>query len=70
MAKQVTEQLAGALIGQKLILAQIDSDSFQMGSILHRLLNPFREESLVKVAIIRTKFLLGPMLGYLYSDGW
>ena len=68
MAKEVSEQLTAAFVGQKLVLAQIDGDGFEAGSILHRLLDLFRERSLVKTATMRATLFLSLVLGYFYLD--
>lgn len=68
VTKEVSEQFTGAFSGQKLVLAQIDGDGFEAGSILHRLPDLFRERSLDKAATMRAKLFLGLVLGYFHLD--
>lgn len=42
VTKGVSEQLTGALVGQKLVLAQIDGDDLEAVSILHPLPGLFK----------------------------
>jgi hypothetical protein len=47
VAEQIVKQLACALVGKQLVLAQVDGDSSQARTVLHRLGDIFGESCLV-----------------------